>query len=210
MTHFPGVDLQNEIIGHPEAVSIREQGASPTQTNQALDQHSMASGQLSRRFQELQSNGPVCSRTYKKDTITKYLLIYHRLIKLFETDEEDYVTCKNSGCKMARVLFSSKMPLHSAYHTLVPCFKADAAGFLAKFAFRHVRATDLNLLHGLTKGKDSSNTETIPIENTTKLEEDHQRHDSRANTSPLVHSSNWTYNGLTKKTQPKICVGKEM
>ena len=35
-----------------------------------------------------------------------------------------------------------------------------------------------------------------------------QGHDSRVNTSPLMHSSDWMYNGLTKKARPKICVGE--
>ena len=210
-----GVDLQNEIIGHPEAVGIREeqdlrtlsitpdyegtliivnakedyfpvlqgdegkQGVSRILINtgqqaketellpnhQTPDQYSMASGQLPTRFHALQSNCPICNRTYKKKIIMTHLLIYHQLIKLFEIDKEDYVTCKNSGCKMTRVLFSSKMPLHFIHHTLISCPKADAAGFLAELTFRHVRTTDL--LHGLTKGKDSSelsNTGTVLVD----------------------------------------------
>ena len=34
-----------------------------------------------------------------------------------------------------------------------------------------------------------------------------QGHDSRVDTSPLMHSSDWMYDGLAKKTRPKICVG---
>ena len=54
----------------------------------------------------------------------------------------------------------------------------------------------------------TSNMETDLVENITKPEENQQGHDSRVNTSPLMHSSNWMYNGFTKKARPKICVGE--
>ena len=59
-------------------------------------------------------------------------------------------------------MLSSKMPLHS---------RADAASFLAKLTFRHVRATDLNLLHGLTEEGDSG--ESRGTEEISRITHDH-------------------------------------